>query len=407
MTDITITDYAGGAAALRQKDLRQAQYDAGAVVMDQVLVNLHGAEHRARRTLETQVFRRDFFRYYETHVLPGTLEATLAPYLGASKLDLVDFGYRVMVNLTADFAGIDRPDKSPAETEELIAMLRLFGRAATLLHYKGDREQVRAETVEALTEFDTRYIRASVERRLDALARHQRGEIDETDLPRDILMVLLRNETGIPLPDDVRLRELAFFSLAGAHTSIHSLTHAMHEIFTWITDHPEDEPRMVSDVLFLQRAVHESFRLHPSSPIAARRALCPMQLNDSPIASGDAVTVDLEGCNRDRSVFGPDADRFNPRRVLPSGQTPYGLSFGLGMHACLGLNLAAGALPKADADPQTHHLGTITMIARALLDRGVRPDPDDAPHKDATTARDLWGYYPVLLRNRAGAGPRR
>jgi hypothetical protein len=54
-------------------------------------------------------------------------------------------------------------------------------------------------------------------------------------------------------------------------------------------------------------------------------------------------------------------------------------------------------LPKPDTDPAQHHYGTVAMIVRALLAHHVHPDPADAPAKDATTARDLWGRYPVLL----------
>ena len=114
-------------------------------------------------------------------------------------------------------------------------------------------------------------------------------------------------------------------------------------------------------------------------------------------AAGDEVTVDLHTANRDTAAFGNDAAQFNPHRALHKGQAPYGLSFGLGMHACLGLNLAAGVLPKSDTDPAQHHYGTVAMIVRALLAHRVRPDAADAPTKDATTTRDLWGRYPVLL----------
>ena len=44
-----ITDYQQAAKTLRQSDLRQGLYDEGAVLMDGVLVNLHGEKHRARR----------------------------------------------------------------------------------------------------------------------------------------------------------------------------------------------------------------------------------------------------------------------------------------------------------------------------------------------------------------------
>ena len=398
MTEVTIDGYADAAETLRQRDLRQALYDEGAVIMDQVLVNLHGDEHRARRNLESKVFRRDFFKFYETTVFPATLAETLTPFLAGGRMDLVDFGYRVMVNLTADFTGIDRPSRSARETEELVATLRIFGRAATLAHYKDDRDAVRRETLATLARFDRDYFTPSVDRRRLLLERLAAGAIDEDGLPRDVLTVLLRNEDGIDLARDVSLREIAFFALAGAHTSIHTLSHAIHEIFAWCARHPQDRARLETDPLFVQRCVHESIRLHPSSPVAARRALCPVALpGDRGAAIGDQVIIDLQTANRDTAAFGADAAQFNPDRVLPKGQGPYGLSFGLGMHACLGLNLAAGVLPKPDTDPKQHHYGTVAMIVRALLAHRVRPDPADAPVKDAATSRDLWGRYPVLL----------
>ena len=68
---ITITDYDEAREAYRQKDLRQALYDAGEVVMADVLVNLHGAEHRDRRRLENRLFRRDTFDLYERRAVPA------------------------------------------------------------------------------------------------------------------------------------------------------------------------------------------------------------------------------------------------------------------------------------------------------------------------------------------------
>ena len=172
----------------------------------------------------------------------------------------------------------------------------------------------------------------------------------------------------------------------------------MHELFTWGETHPEDAARAVNDPLFLQRCVHESIRLHPSSQVAMRRALCPVHLTDRADAqTGDEVAIDLEVANRDVAIFGSDAAQFNPHRVLPRGVPPYGLSFGLGMHACVGLTLAAGVLQKSDVESATHHLGTVALIAQALLRQGARPDPNNMPQKDQGTTRDLWAHYPLLL----------
>src|SRR5690606_28773678 len=105
---------------------------------------------------------------------------------------------------------------------------------------------------------------------------------------------------------------------------------------------PADGERARHDLAFLQRCVHETVRLQPSSPVAMRWALEPMTLLDgASVAPGDKVVIDLMAANRDPAAFGPDADDFDPHRQLAAGVAPWGLSFGLGMHACIGQELAA------------------------------------------------------------------
>lgn len=400
MTTFSIEDFAGCAEALRNNDMRQSLYDEGAVLMEKVLVNLHGKEHRDRRNAEAKVFRKDFFHYYEKQVLPQTLEETIAPFQAAGKADLVDLGYRIMMNLTADFTGIDRPERSAEETEHLLRLLRSLGLAATVGQSKAaDTAPIKAQIKAAIDEFDQRFFTPSIERRrrlLDAVAA---GKASEDDLPRDVMTVLLEAQDSLKLPRYDMLREAAFFSLAGAHTSIHSLSHAMHEIFEWVKKHGEDRARLKEDPFFVQRCAHESLRLNPSSPIARRRSLCPVHIDGvGDIAADDDVVISLYAANRDTSVFGPDAAEFNPHRDVPKNQNPYGLSMGLGMHACLGRNLAIGVVPKPGADPESHHYGTVPLIVAALLKRGAQPDPDEAPRKDETIARIMWAYYPIVFK---------
>ena len=76
MNQVHVDSFQDASAALRHPDLAQCMYDAGAVVMDQVLLSLHGEAHRVRRLLEFRVFRKNFFAYYEHEVFPPTLEAT-------------------------------------------------------------------------------------------------------------------------------------------------------------------------------------------------------------------------------------------------------------------------------------------------------------------------------------------
>ncbi len=399
MNTVEIDSFAGAHEALGNPTLKQTLYDAGAVVMDKVLLTLHGDEHRARRILELKVFRRNFFHYYEREVFPQTMHETLAPFLAAGKLDLIEFGYRVTTNLTADFAGIDRPRRDVEETETLLRMVRKFSECATVAHSKRPHEEVNAETRTELAEFETRFFQPSKQRREALVARFKAGEIGEDALPRDVLTVLLRNEDRLDLPDDVLLREMAFYMQAGSHSTANSTTHAMHNILTWAKDHPEDAARLKTDKLFVQRCVHESLRLHPASPVAHRRATCPVHFKkvEAEMAEGDDVVVDLHAANRNPDIFGPDADRFNPHRTIAPGHDPFGLSFGHGIHACLGRDLDGGIIAKPTTDPEKHQYGIVALLCIHLLSKNARPDPDDAPVRDTKTIRTNWGRYPILL----------
>jgi cytochrome P450 len=398
MSTVNVTGYKEANQTLALPDLKQSLYDEGKVLMDRVLVTLDGEDHRRRRLLEMRIFKKDFFHYYEKEVLPAVVARTLATFLPTGRADLMDFGRRSMLDLTADFAGIDRQLGTDAERDELVAIIHGLGAAATLGQYQGDREPVRAAVKATLQRFDERFFTPSAARRQALIERFRAGAIAESELPRDILTILLRNDDNIDLPRDMILRETAFYYLAGAHTSVHSLTHAMHEMFQWAAKHPEDAGKIQRDPLFVQRCVHESLRLHPSSPIAQRKPKCPVHLpSGEDVEPQDTVVIDLYNANRQVATFGPDAAEFNPYRQLPGVLPPYGITFGVGIHTCLGRNLAAGDVAKPSTDPATHQYGTITLIARALIAHNVRPDPANAPKREANIAREAWASYPVLL----------
>jgi len=385
-------------AAMRNADLAQALYDEGKVIMDGTLLVLHGEEHRARRMLEFKVFKRSFFRYYETEVFARALAELLGPTVARGRCDLVDFGFRITMNLTADFAGVDRPDRSPRETEALLALVRTFSEGATLVHSRRDKEEVRQEVRAALAEFSRSFLAPSIERRQALLAQHARGEIDETALPRDVLTVLLRNEDRLELPPDLLCREIAFYLQAGSHSTANSMTHAMHDIMKWGREHPEDRERLATDPLFVQRCVHESLRLHPASPVSWRKPVCPIQLSTgAQVSPDDRVEIDIWTANREKEVFGADAEEFNPHRTVLGGREPFGVTFGTGVHTCLGRDLDGGVVPKGNVNPTEHQYGIITMLVRAMLDAGAKPDPEDAPEAADHTERPNWGRYPVVF----------
>jgi cytochrome P450 len=395
---VTITGYEDARDAFRQKHLRQALYDAGEVVMADVLVNLHGDEHRSRRRLENRLFRRDTNARYELELFPPIVEETLAPHVESGRAELVSLSHQLMMNLAASTAGVDRPLRTPEETFHLYSYMMRFIEGATLAHYTGDREAKRAEVAAALDEFDSEFLRPSVRRRQEGLARLAAGEIGEDELPRDVLTVLLRNHDDLQLPPEIVLRETCFYLLAGAHTSATAFVRTLHSILLMEHTAPADAERVRTDMTFLQRCVHETVRLQPSSPVAMRWALDDVELRGGRrVARGDKVVIDLMAANRDPTVFGPDSDHFDPNRALPPGIAPWGLSFGLGMHACIGQELAAGLDPAATRPGEDHLYGLVPVAIHAVLRAGARPDPADPPRADPESARGYWAVYPVLL----------
>jgi cytochrome P450 len=398
VVEVTVSTYAQARDAFRSKDLRQALYDEGDVVMSDVLVNLHGAEHRARRRLENRLFRKDTHRRYEHESFPPVVAATLEPHVAAGHAELVTLSHELMMNLAAFTAGVDRPRGTRDETLHLYSYLMLFIQGATLAHFTGDREAKRAEVAAGLAAFDAEFLAPSVARRRALLDAVEAGSLNPEALPRDVLCTLMSHEDELRLPDDVVLREICFFLLAGAHTSATAFVRTFHHVVAMEDDRPEDVERARTDMAFLQRCVHETIRLQPSSPIASRWALADVELSDGVLVpAGARLTIDLMAANRDPAVFGDDADRFDPHRELGDGVAPWGLSFGLGMHACIGQDLAAGLDPKGRPIDDEHLFGLVPVAIRALLDAGARPDALDPPTMDPESSRGYWGTYPVVF----------
>ncbi|WP_281690548.1 cytochrome P450 [Pseudonocardia thermophila] len=390
MTTITLDRYADVREAFRTHDLRQSLYDAGGVVMADCLLVLHGQEHKLRRRVENRLFRRGTFRHWEKEFLHDLVRESITPFVEAGKGDLVEIGYRTVMNLTAMVAGLDRRSDDPAETDALYRFAKKFSEGATLVHSTRDHEEVRAEVRAAMKEFDEQFLQPSRARREALIAKVEAGELDEDELPRDVLTALLRNREELGITDDIIRRECAFYLQAGSHSTANALTHTAHDWFTWSKDHPEATP----EPELIQRCVYESLRLHPASPVAQRRAMAPITLRSGiEIPEGATVVMDLHAANRDETVFERPLE-YDPLREVPEDVPRWGHAFGGGMHACIGTELAGGVPSTAEGE---RVLGTVTLMLTALLKAGARPDPNDPPQLDPHSAREHFARYPVVF----------
>ena len=121
-----------------------------------------------------------------------------------------------------------------------------------------------------------------------------------------------------------------FFSLlfaAGSETTRNAIAGGLAALI----DHPEQMERFASAS---DTAVDEMLRWTTPSPSKRRTATCSTVLRGCEIAPGDKVVVWEGSANRDESIF-VAADRFDITR----SPNPH-LSFGHGIHHCLGANLA-------------------------------------------------------------------
>jgi hypothetical protein len=74
------------------------------------------------------------------------------------------------------------------------------------------------------------------------------------------------------------------------------------------------------------------------------------------------------------------------------------MTFGTGVHTCLGRDLDGGLIAKSGVDPASHQYGIITLLLRAWLEAGVARDPLQPPTMATFTARPNWGSYPVIFK---------
>jgi cytochrome P450 len=99
-------------------------------------------------------------------------------------------------------------------------------------------------------------------------------------------------------------------------------------------DHPEERRALVEDRSLVPNAIEELLRFEPPTPHVARYVARDVELYGTTVPAGSAMICLSGSANRDERVY-PDGERFDARREV--GQH---LTFGYGIHFCLGASLA-------------------------------------------------------------------
>jgi cytochrome P450 len=150
----------------------------------------------------------------------------------------------------------------------------------------------------------------------------------------DMLSVVIHARLPDADPPALSQDELAaFFSLlfsAGAETTRNAIAGSVLAFDQW----PDELDHLRTGVVPMTLAVEEILRWTTPSPSKRRTATVPCELAGQRIAAGDKVVVWEGSANRDDKHF-ENADRFDVAR----DPNPH-LSFGHGVHFCLGAHLA-------------------------------------------------------------------
>jgi cytochrome P450 len=170
----------------------------------------------------------------------------------------------------------------------------------------------------------------------EALVRARRDD------PRDdLISKLIEAEEQDDRLSDVECINLVFNVLVGGvDTSQSQLAHAVR----LLAEHPEQWDLLASDPSLADQAVEEALRYEPITPFTARLTTEDLVFRDVTFPAGTIVMVCAFTGNRDVDASLEDgAERFD---IAVDRGRERALTFGAGVHYCLGANLARAELQE-------------------------------------------------------------
>jgi cytochrome P450 len=159
------------------------------------------------------------------------------------------------------------------------------------------------------------------------------------NLTDDLLSELIRAESdGDRLSHDDLLMLAGGLLMAGTDTTRNQLAADVEAL----CEHPDQWELLAARPELARSAVEELTRFNPIVFAALRVAVEDVELAGYPIAAGTLVVANTAAANRDPAVY-PDPDRLD---ITREGAAPM-LTFGGGIHYCLGVHLAKLELAEA------------------------------------------------------------
>ena len=265
-------------------------------------------QHTVHRGLLSRVFTPKKMSALEPKVREFCARA-LDPLVGAGRLDFVtDLGAQMPMRTIGMLLGVPESDQEEARDRA----------DAALRTDPGKPMDVAAENI-GEADFFSDFI--------DWRTKHP-----SDDIMSELLFAEFEDETGTKrrLTREEVLIYVSVVSGAGNETT--------NRLIGWmgkvLADHPEQRRELVEDRSLVTNAIDELLRFEPPTPHVARCVARDVELYGQTVPVGSAMMCLSGSANRDDRQY-PEVDRFDIRREI--GQY---LTFGYGIHYCLGAALA-------------------------------------------------------------------
>jgi cytochrome P450 len=228
-------------------------------------------------------------------------------FIDAGRCDFIaDFAGKLPMDVISEMLGVPPPDRDE---------LRQW--ADTVVHREDGMFDVPPAGIEASARIFEYFT--------ELIADHRRQPKD--DLTSALLVAELE---GDRLTDREVLAFLFLMIIAGNETTTKLLGNAIY----WLSKNPDQRQLVRTDPGLIPRWVEETLRYDNSTQSLARVLQSDVELHGQQLREGDRAVLLVGSANRDEAVF-PDADRFDIMR-----DTSAMMSFGFGIHFCLGASLA-------------------------------------------------------------------
>ncbi|MGV0720305.1 cytochrome P450 [Mycolicibacterium elephantis] len=321
-----------------------------------MLVNTDPPKHEVERKLVSQAFSPRRVRRLEpwlTDLVPHLLDD-----LGEGEVDVMSFAAEIPTRAMVRLLGLPEGDH---------VRFKNWANAFMLSSALTPEERM-ASNQEMVGAFAARLAEHS------AIIAAQ-GASEDVEDAEDLISALLRAEVdGERLTPEEIVRFCVTLVVAGSETTTFLIGNLLHAL----ASEPEITARLRADRSLIPAFVEETMRRDGPPQRLFRIATRDVEVGGKLIRAGEWVALFFGSANRDPAVF-PDPSRLDIDRPNLRRQ----LSFGHGLHFCLGSSLA--------------RLEVTTML-NAVLDRYQRIELSDDPGTKQTASLLTHAYVRLPLR---------